>query len=101
MTPIEIKIMLLRRGRSIAELARQFDCRREELSMCINQLRVYPKLRVLLAAELGLSVEQLFGTQMKRRGYSALGSAASISSGIRRECRTNRPCNSGRHVRPE
>lgn len=66
MTPTEIKIELLRQGKSITDLARKFGCRREELSMCIRQVRIYAHLRKRLAAELGYSVEHMFGTQAKQ-----------------------------------
>lgn len=67
MSPIEIKVLLLRRGKSIAGLARKFDCFREQLSMCIRQVREYPHLRQLLADELDMSVEQLFGESKKKK----------------------------------
>jgi lambda repressor-like predicted transcriptional regulator len=66
MTTIEIKIELLRQGKTISGLAREFGCLREELSMCIRKVRIYPRLRRLLAAELGISEEQLFGNQAKQ-----------------------------------
>jgi hypothetical protein len=66
MTTIEIKVLLLRRQLTIGDLASEFGCRREELSMCIRQVRVYTELREKLAAKLGLSVDQLFGEVMKR-----------------------------------
>jgi lambda repressor-like predicted transcriptional regulator len=67
MTPTEIKIELLRKGLTITGLAVKFGCRREELSMCIRQVRIYPHLRELLAAEFGMTVEQVFGTQHTQR----------------------------------
>lgn len=64
MTPLEIKFALAKQfGLSIAATAREFGCEREELSMCINRHRVYPHLREKLAAKLGKTVEQVFGTQ--------------------------------------
>ena len=63
MSPIEIKILLIRRGLTITGLADRFDCYREQLSMCIRQVRVYPELRKKLAKELGLSVGDLFGSR--------------------------------------
>ena len=63
MSPLEIKILLMRRGKTISGLARKFGCYREELSMCIRQVREYPRLRQKLANELEIPVEQLFGEE--------------------------------------
>lgn len=67
MTPKQIKIILLENDLTISELAEEFGCRRQELSMCIHQVprRVYPELREKLASRLGMSVAQLFGTTHK------------------------------------
>jgi len=67
MSPLEIKILLLRHGKTISELARNFGCFREELSMCIRQVREYPRLRRQLSNELGMTVEQLFGADTRRK----------------------------------
>ena len=69
MTTTDIKIELLKRGLTIAALAREFGCRREELSMCVRKTRPYPQLRERLAAELGIPEEKLFpqNTSNKRR----------------------------------
>jgi lambda repressor-like predicted transcriptional regulator len=66
MTPTEIKIELLRKGYSITGLAREFGCRREELSMCVHQSRVYPEIQEKLARKLGYSRQHMFGSQAKR-----------------------------------
>jgi len=66
MTPTEIKIMMLRKGYSIAGLAREFGCRREELSMCIHRQRIYPELQEKLASKFGYTREQMFGAQAKQ-----------------------------------
>lgn len=65
MTPTERKVLLLRNGLTVAGLAREFDCLRQELSMCINAApgREYPRLRKLLAKKLKTSVDQLFGSE--------------------------------------
>ena len=65
MTPNEIRIELLKRNLSITGLAKKFSdtgtpCRRQELSMMIRGVRVYPVLRKRLAKELGISVNRLF-----------------------------------------
>jgi hypothetical protein len=64
MTAKQIKIILIEKDLTIAGLALEFECRRQELSMCINKApyRVYPELRMKLANCLGYSVEELFGT---------------------------------------
>lgn len=67
MTPLEIRIELMRRGLTITGLAEEFDCYRQQLSMLINGRRVYPALRARLAAKLGFSVEQLFGADSRRK----------------------------------
>lgn len=67
MSPIEIKVLLLRRGLTISGLAEEFGCYRQELSMLINGRRIYPHLRELLAQKLGYTVEQLFGTNSRRK----------------------------------
>ena len=71
MTPTEIKIELLRKGKSITDLASKFGCRRQELSMCIRQVRIYPRLRRLLAAELEYTEEQMFGSQQAKQARVA------------------------------
>lgn len=66
MTPIEIRILLLRLGLTIQGLADEFGCYRQELSMMINGRRIYPQLREKLAHKLGYSVEQLFGNEFRK-----------------------------------
>ena len=57
----------MRRGKTITALALKFGCFREELSMCVRQVREYPRLRQLLADELGKSVGELFGNSSRRK----------------------------------
>jgi len=66
MSPIEIKILLLRRGLTISGLAAEFGCFRQELSMMINGKRVYARLREKFAQKLGYTVEQLFGSETRK-----------------------------------
>ena len=60
MTKKEIKKRLIDLDLTVAALAREFGCQREELSMCINRARVYPALRKKLAKRLKVPVEVLF-----------------------------------------
>jgi lambda repressor-like predicted transcriptional regulator len=60
MTKKQIKIMLIEKDFSVAGLAREFGCFREQLQMCIDRRREYPELRKKLAKRLGVSVEVLF-----------------------------------------
>ncbi|MCP9496261.1 MAG: hypothetical protein MSG64_17595 [Pyrinomonadaceae bacterium MAG19_C2-C3] len=60
MTPLEIRIELMRRGLNVSLLARKFGCRRQELSMTISQRRRYPHLREALATELSIPRKRLF-----------------------------------------
>lgn len=66
MSPIEIRVILLRSGLTITGLAEEFGCYRQELSMTINGRREYPRLREFLARKLGYSVEQLFGCNSRK-----------------------------------
>lgn len=69
MTPNQIKIYLLQKQDgdprrdywTITAIAARIHCRRQELSMCIRQVREYPRIRAAFARELGVSVEYLFG----------------------------------------
>jgi transcriptional regulator with XRE-family HTH domain len=69
MTPKEIKIILLEKELTIQSLADEFGCRRQELSMCINQKprRSYFKLREKLAKRLGIPESELFGDDQRPR----------------------------------
>lgn len=67
MSPLDIRIELMRRDLTISGLAEEFGCYRQQLSMLINGRRVYPALRQRLAAKLGFTVEQLFGTDNRRK----------------------------------
>ena len=68
MNPLDIKVELMRLGKgNLAALAREFErrlgktVRREEVSMCVNQLRQYPLLQALIAEIIGKPREQVFG----------------------------------------
>jgi hypothetical protein len=67
MTPLEIKFLVLRKFKTIQACADRLGCYREQLSMCIRGVRVYPRLRAQLANELGYTEEQLFGAYERRR----------------------------------
>lgn len=69
MSPIERKVLLVQRSFTVAGLAREFGCRRQELSMCINAApgREYPHLRKLLAKRLRVSVTELFAPDATER----------------------------------
>ena len=62
MTPTERKVLLLRKNLTVAGLAREFNCLRQELSMCINAApgREYPHLRSLLAKKLDTNSRAAF-----------------------------------------
>lgn len=67
MTPKERKRAVEDQYGSISNLARHLSkgrkraVRREELSMCINGLRVYPKLQIQIARAIDRPVEEVFG----------------------------------------
>ena len=75
MTALEIKILLMRQHLTISALARKrarqlgrpnkFESVRKQLSMCVNQERLYPDHQLFLADELGVPIEQLFGSSQK------------------------------------
>jgi len=72
MTYLEIKIQLLkkrqeepRKSWTLTAIAERIGCRREELSMCIRQVRVYPEIQAAFAKELGLPREDIFGATLK------------------------------------
>jgi hypothetical protein len=67
MSPLKIKFLAMEKFGTITACAFKLGCRREELSMCIRQVRIYPLLREKLADELGYSVEQLFGASNRRK----------------------------------
>lgn len=62
MTPLEIKIELMRKGVSQKSIAEANDWFPEEVSMCINDARAYPQIRKAIAKILGRSVTTVFGT---------------------------------------
>ena len=67
MSPNDIWIILRQNGiTNLSALAREFGCKRQELSMLINGRRIYPTLREKLAQKLGMTVEQLFGDQSRK-----------------------------------
>ena len=49
--------------KNLTDLATEWACRLEELSMCIRQVkgRIYPLLRLKIAAAIGYSVNTVFG----------------------------------------
>lgn len=65
LTSKEIKVLLLKDDLTVAGLAREFNCLRQELSMCIHRAagRKYPHLEKLLAKKLKTNVDHLFGEQ--------------------------------------
>lgn len=70
MTPLDRRILLLRKGKTVSSLARlrkkqtgskaSVDVIRKQLSMCINEEREYVALQEFLATELGVPLRQLF-----------------------------------------
>jgi transcriptional regulator with XRE-family HTH domain len=64
-----IKILLLKKGVSIEELAQRFGCKRQELSMLINRApyREYPELQKKLAKFLGVPARRLFPVKAPAR----------------------------------
>jgi hypothetical protein len=77
MEPVEIKIELMRAGKgNLSALAREFSIRlkrpperpvrREEVSMCIRQVREYPALQTLIAETIRKPREQVFGSRRQR-----------------------------------
>jgi DNA-binding XRE family transcriptional regulator len=78
MKPVEIKILLLRKQQSepqkdwsITAVAERIGCRRQELSMCIRQVRVYPDIQEKFAEEIGVSKQTLFGVKQKAASKAA------------------------------
>jgi hypothetical protein len=64
-TPTQkIKKLIIDEGTSVTALAREAGCKREQMSMCINDLREYPELREFLERRFG---QQLFGSKKKAR----------------------------------
>jgi len=61
MKPNEIKAELTRRGLSLTEIAADTNCTVPQISMCISGDRIYPRIRVAIAAKLGRSVDKVFG----------------------------------------
>jgi hypothetical protein len=68
MTYLEIRIQLLKKRQgepekswTLTAIAKRIGCRREELSMCVRQVRVYPEIQDAFAKELGLTREDIFG----------------------------------------
>ncbi len=60
MTPIEIKIELMKKGISQQSIADELEARKSEVSMCINGLRVYPPIRKAIAKKLKKPVNKIF-----------------------------------------
>ena len=70
MTPVDRKILLLQKGKTITGLARKrkqqtrsaasVEVIRKQISMCINEEREYVGLQEFIARELDEPIEQLF-----------------------------------------
>lgn len=52
---------IIRQGKTIASLARKWGYLRKQVSMCVNNERRYPAIRLLLAQELGIDYEKFWG----------------------------------------
>ena len=62
MTPLEIKISLMKVGISQRDIGRLAgDARPSEVSMCISGLRIYPEIRQAIARTLRKPVSSIFG----------------------------------------
>ena len=70
-TTKEIKRILFERDITISDLAREFNCYREQLSMMIRKVRIYPDLQEQFAQRLGYTREELFGTLPSDRRRAA------------------------------
>ncbi|MEW6378631.1 MAG: helix-turn-helix domain-containing protein [bacterium] len=60
MTPTEIKVILLRRGITQVELAKQLGVHRTTVAQAINNLRRRPRVRAQIANFLGIPVKKLW-----------------------------------------
>jgi lambda repressor-like predicted transcriptional regulator len=61
MTPNEIRAEIIRKGSSLTKIAAKAKCTVPEISMCISGDRIYPKIRKVIARELGKRVDAIFG----------------------------------------
>jgi hypothetical protein len=82
MTPLKIKILLLKKQKNITGMARAYalrkgidlnsdspnklDSLRKQFSMCVNGDREYPDLQEFIAEELETPVEQLFPQRRRK-----------------------------------
>jgi hypothetical protein len=74
MTYEDRKILLIRKKKTIAGLAAEYEsanpgkrCSREMMSQCIRSVYEYPELREFLAKKLDTTIERLFGPKRKAR----------------------------------
>lgn len=67
MSPNDIWIILRQNGiTNLSALAKEFGCKRQELSMLINGRRLYPALQEKLARKVNMAPEQLFGDRARK-----------------------------------
>lgn len=72
MDAFDRKSLVLRKYRTIGNAALVYSrrlkrpVRREELSMCLRGVRLYPTLRELLSEDFGIPVTRLFPVEQKR-----------------------------------
>jgi len=50
-------------GKSLTELADEWGCWMEQISMCIRRARIYPNLRIKIAEAIGTRVDLVFGSR--------------------------------------
>lgn len=63
MTPKDIRRILFERDLTVAGLAKELGCRRQELSMTIRRARPYPEIRKKLAKKLRIKETVLFSSE--------------------------------------
>jgi hypothetical protein len=76
MTPLEIKILIWKKGLNISVIARRYVAHiggranfasiRKQFSMCVNGERTYPHLQQFIAREVERPVEQLFPQRRRK-----------------------------------
>ena len=60
---IELKVLMLRAGMTITDLAQRIGKSRENVSRCVNGQADFPVIKQLIADEFGVPVEKLFDTR--------------------------------------
>lgn len=65
MTPLEIKIELMRAGITQADIARRAGVSRQAVYIALKNGRPMPRVKQAIAAALGLTVDQVFPPQEK------------------------------------